>query len=84
MIFEEKFENSLRISVIEPLLLSSPSTKSRLNAGTLMFSGSKKSRLLDFSVESGWTCLFSGALWIVPNLEKLDASLRSPLASGVR
>ena len=68
----EKFENSLRISVMEALLLFSPSTKSSLNAGTLTLSGSNISRLLLFSVESGWTGLFTGALCMVWNLEKLD------------
>ena len=63
MILEVKPAKSLRISFIAAeWSSSSESTKSSLKAGTLTFSGSKKSRLLLFSVESGWIGLFSGAL----------------------
>ena len=63
MILEVKPAKSLRISFMAAeWSSSSDSTKSSLKAGTLTFSGSKKSRLLPFSVESGWTGLFSGAL----------------------
>ena len=86
IILEVKLAKSLRISFIAAeFSSSSESTKSSLNAGTLTFSGLKKSRLFPFSVESRWTGLFSGALWISWNLEKLVASYKSrPLDSGVR